>query len=236
MFKNLQALEKEKHRDLKIKPLEDLYFARDMTNIPVIIGESSIIAKDFPLVFISDSKGNYSLCAIVSLGSSGNLALNKERKWITDYIPSFLRRYPFTIASVENDPKKRVVMIDEDAPCISKSTGMELFDKDQEQSELLKSSLNFLQKNFEQTDITKKIVQEIQKAEILEDREIAIDEGEERKVLVKGFKVVDRDKLDALGDDILASWVRRGIISFIDIHLNSLDKINDLFTLANNRQ
>ena len=40
----------------------------------------------------------------------------------------------------------------------------------------------------------------------------------------------------ALSDEILASWVRRGIISFIDAHLNSLAHIQTLFNLAHARQ
>ncbi len=53
---------------------------------------------------------------------------------------------------------------------------------------------------------------------ILEEREISVGEGETKKVLINGFLVINREKLNALSDEILASWVRRGIISFIDAH------------------
>ncbi len=55
-------------------------------------------------------------------------------------------------------------------------------------------------------------------------------------MLVNGFKVVDREKLNALSDDILADWVRKGIISLIDAHLKSLDNIQALFDIAHQRQ
>jgi putative transposase len=111
-----------------------------------------------------------------------------------------------------------------------------LFKKDGEQTELLENAIKFLTQSEQQVQITKKIVEEIEKSGILEDREISVGEGEEKKVLVKGFMVVDKDKLNKLSDDILASWVRRGIITFIDLHLKSLDNINLLFNLANQRQ
>ena len=71
---------------------------------------------------------------------------------------------------------------------------------------------------------------------ILEDREISVGEGEEKKVLVNGFKVVNREKLNALSDDILADWVRKGIIAMIDAHLKSLENIQTLFEIVQKRQ
>ena len=37
-----------------------------------------------------------------------------------------------------------------------------------------------------------------------------------------GFRVVDMEKVAALDDALLADWVRRGIMSMITSHLNSL--------------
>ena len=70
---------------------------------------------------------------------------------------------------------------------------------------------------------------------ILEDRDISVGEGEEKKILVKGFKVVSKEKLDALDDAILALWVRNGIISFINLHIKSLDNMQTLMNLSTQR-
>ena len=70
---------------------------------------------------------------------------------------------------------------------------------------------------------------------ILDDREISIGEGAEKQVLVKGFKVVDREKLNALDDATLALWVRNGIISFINLHIKSLDNMQNLMDLSSQR-
>ena len=71
---------------------------------------------------------------------------------------------------------------------------------------------------------------------ILEEREITVGEGEEKKVLVNGFRIINQEKLHALSDAVLADWVRRGIISFIDLHLKSLENIQTLFNLASAKQ
>lgn len=233
MYKNLQLLDKEKHKDFKVSELKDLFFAKDLSSIPLMLHEVQNIGKSFPVVFTNDETPV--LVSLVSLGN-GNLAINDENKWITNYVPISLRKYPFSMASVKDKPEQKIVLIDEDSPLVSKLEGKELFEDDGTQSELLTNAIKFLSDNEKYTIITKKLVEEIIKSGILEDREISIGEGEEKKVLVSGFKVVSKEKLNELSDDILASWVRNGIISFIDMHQKSLDNINILFELANRRQ
>ncbi|WP_320034564.1 SapC family protein [Halarcobacter sp.] len=233
MYKNLQILDKEKHKSLKVSDMNDLFFAKDLSILPVTLGEITAVGKVFPIVFV-DGK-NPSLSALLSLGGE-NLAINSEGKWITNYVPLALRKYPFSVASVKDNVDQKIIMIDEDSSLVSKSKGKLLFKKDGSQSELLENAIKFLMDNEKHVQITKKMVKEIVDSGILEEREVAIGEGDEKKVLVNGFKVVDREKLNKLSDDILASWARRGIILIIEEHLKTLDNINTLFELANQRQ
>ncbi|XOB61309.1 SapC family protein [Campylobacterota bacterium DY0563] len=233
MFKNLQILDKEKHKSLKVSEMKDLFFAKDLSSLPVILSEVATVGRVFPIVFIDGE--NPSISALISLGGE-NLAINSEGKWITNYLPFALRKYPFSVASVKDNKEQKVIMIDEDSSLVSKSKGKLLFKKDGAQSELLENAIKFLMDNEKHVQITKIMVKEIVDSGILEEREVAVGEGDEKKVLVSGFKVVDREKLNKLSDDILASWARRGIILFIEEHLKTLDNINTLFELANQRQ
>ncbi len=233
MYTNLQVLDKMKHKEFKINPLENLNFAKQSAFLPVVANEAALIGATFPVVFTSEE--NASLVALVSLGGD-SLAINSEGKWITSYVPSVLRKYPFSMASTKENADQKVILIDEDSHLFSKSKGKQLFKKDGEKSETLEHAINFLTSHEQQSIVTKNIVSEIVKSGILEEREISVGEGDEKKVLVNGFRVVDREKLNNLSDDILASWVRRGIITFIDAHLKSLENIQTLFNLANQRQ
>ncbi len=233
MYKNLQVLDKEKHKELKISPLENLNFAKQTAFLPVVANEIVLVGATFPVVFTSEE--NASLVALVSLGAD-SLAINNEGKWITNYVPSFLRKYPFSIASTKENADQKVILIDEDSHLFSKSKGKQLFKKDGEKSETLEHAVNFLIAHEQQSVVTKNIINEIAQSGILDVREISVGEGDEKKVLVNGFKVVDKEKLAKLSDDVLASWVRRGIITFIDAHLKSLENIQTLFNLANQRQ
>ncbi len=232
MYKKLVILDKEKHKNIRISPLKSLEFAKETPFLPILANEANLIGKDFPLLFTSDEFP--SLVALFSLGGE-NLAINSEYKWITSYLPAAIRKYPFALATNNQNTNQKVVMIDEEAACVSENEGERLFDDNLEQTDFLKNAISFLTKYESDMTITQKVAKEISDTKILEDREITIDEAGEKKVLVKGFRVVNEEKYKALPDDILADWVRRGITTLIDTHLKSLGQIDTLFSLASHR-
>ncbi len=230
MYKNLVVLDKKKHSDLRVMPLSDLEFARGSVYIPTLANEIMRVCDHFPVVVSKDG----ALMTLVSLGGD-SLAINDDGRWITHYIPAHIRRYPFSLASPKDNPDQRVVLIDEDSGLFSRSEGNALFE-DGEASEVLKGAIEFLNTYDANARTTSNIIKELMSSGVMEDREISIGEGDEKKVLVDGFMVVDKTKLDALDDATLASWARRGVISFIEAHLRSLESIEKLFELAQRRQ
>jgi len=227
MYKKPVVLDKKKHKNIKINQMQNLEFAKELTYLPILSGEVEVVAKTFPVVFSSDKVP--SIIALISLGER-NLALNSEYKWIGEHIPLFLRRYPFSLA-VTNENQK-IVLIDENSKLFSDEKGSPLFDKNGNQTDNLKNAINFLNQFDSQVDITNTIAKIIADSGILEEREITIGEGEELKTLVKGFKVVNKEKLYSLDDVVLAEWVRKGIMTIVEAHLKSLDNIDLLFKLS----
>lgn len=233
MYKNLVLLDKEQHKELKLSPLENLSYAKDTAFIPVLANEVVLVGASFPVVFTGGKIP--SLVSIVTLGGD-SLAINADGKWITNYVPSYLRKYPFSLGSTKNNPEQKVILIDEESSLFSKSKGKQLFKKNGEQSDMLSHAIEFLTSHETGSVVTASIVKDIVDSDILEEREISVGEGDEKKVLVNGFKVVDREKLYALSDDILADWVRKGVITMIESHIKSLDNIQTLFNIAHERQ
>ncbi|MEA1892802.1 MAG: SapC family protein [Campylobacterota bacterium] len=233
MYKNLVVLDKEKHKELKVSPLENLSFAKQTGFIELVANEVPLVGAEFPVVFTLNEKP--SLVTIVTLGGD-SLAINADNKWITPYVPVFLRKYPFSIAGTKDNPDQKVILIDEDSSLFSKSKGKKLFKKDGGQSETLENAIEFLTTAEKQMYVTQNVAKIIADSGILEDREISVGEGDEKKVLIGGFKVVNKEKLNKLSDDVLANWVRNGIIELINMHLKSLENIQKLFDLAHARQ
>jgi len=228
LYKDLILLDKEKHKDLKLSLSGDLFFAKSLPAIPLLINEIALVGNTFPIVFTADKEPG--LVALVSINNK-NVAINAEGKWIAKYVPAYLKKYPFALATTEKDSLNRVVLIDEESPLFS-DTGVPLFEENGESSKILVNIIDFLS-SYEQTmQVTKETAAIISQSGILEDREISIGEGKEKRVLIKGFKVVNKEKLHDLSDEVLAEWVRKGIITLIDIHLKSLENIQLLFSLA----
>lgn len=233
MYENLVVLDKINHKTLKLSSMDSMSFASEMTHIPVTVNEVITVGSIFPIVFSADE--DTSLIALVSLGSR-NLGVNEEGKWVSDYIPSFLRKYPFALANKEKNSEEKIVLIDEESLAFSRSKGKQLFRKNGEESDVLKSAIDFLTSFEKKMHISRNVSKMIAQSGILEDRSISTGKGDEKKVFVNGFKVVNREKLNALSDDILADWVRKGIIPLIEAHLKSLNSIETLFNLEHKRQ
>jgi len=233
MYQKLVELDKIRHKNFKFNPLHDLNFAKDVKSVPLAAREIPQIAEHFPVVFLGGE--NPAIITLLSLGD-GNLGINKDGKWITPHVPSFLRRYPFSVAYPKGKPEKSILVIDEESKAFSKSKGKQLFKKDGENSELLKTAMEFVTNVENQTIIAKNIAKLMDESGILEDKEISVGEGDDKKILVNGFKVVNKEKLNALGDDVLAEWTKKGFMSLIDAHLDSLKNINTLFNIVHERQ
>ncbi len=252
MYQHLTPLNKKTHKEFKVKPLENLNFAKGLHYLPVLATEAVKVSRDFPVVFTFNETENKNeseaeneaenktaisanIIALVSLGSD-NLAINEDGKWICEYVPTHLRKFPFALASSDESAAEKIILLDEGADLISKTEGSPLFNEEGEATETLDHAIEFLKSFDEQAIITQNVANVIAKSEILVEQEITIDVEGETKVLVNGFKVVDREKFNQLDDETLADWTRKGIVALIEAHLVSLDNISKLFNLAAQKQ
>lgn len=233
MYKNLVVLDREKHKDLKISPLENLFFAKDVSSIALTHSEIKLVGKDFPVVLTNSE--NPSFMALLSLGQA-NLALNEEGKWLASYVPATIRKYPFAVVQSNTEKDKNIIVIDEESSLFSKSKGKQLFKKSGDISDTLKESIDFVSLYDKEMKITQAVAKEIKESGILEEKEIRVNNESESKVLVNGFCAVNEERLNKLDKEILDKWEERGILALIKAHLESLKNIQNLFVLAKNRQ
>lgn len=233
MYKNLVVLDKIKHKNLKIKPLPNLKFAMKTSTIPIISDEIPVISESFPIVFTSTN--NVELVTLVGL-SENSLAVTSEGKWITKYIPTYLKKYPFTMSSLKDNSSQKIILMDIDSEVLNDQEGESLFNEDGSSNKILEKIVEVLTINFKSQNKTKQFIKEILDKDLLEEREIAIGEGIEKKVLVNGFKVVSKDKLKNLDDATIERWENNGIMKLINAHLDSLNNIENLFKILQSRQ
>jgi hypothetical protein len=84
-------------------------------------------------------------------------------------VPAYVRRYPFILATGENDPTQFTVCIDEDCPGFNKKgKGTALFDEDGNESDLLKNSVEFLKEYQNHIQLTTLFCKHIKDLGLLE--------------------------------------------------------------------
>ncbi|MEE9551714.1 MAG: SapC family protein, partial [Gammaproteobacteria bacterium] len=174
---------------------------------------------------------------VVLLGLKGNENnfVDKNGKWLADYIPAYVRRYPFILASNEdNGGSNFAVCIDESYPGFNtKKKGQQLFDDNGEESETLKQSVEFLREYQNHIQLTALFCNNINDLGLLEPMQANIELKDGEKHSMGGFMGVNRTRLKELPAETLADLVKSDQIELIYAHLNSLNNINTLMERLN---
>jgi hypothetical protein len=103
---------------------------RNLHALPVSLAEFPLVARDYPIVFVTaDSGKSYAAFAVLGLEQGKNLFLMSDSTWDRRaYLPAYVRRYPFCMATITVDGKvreERLVCVEQKA---LRDKGDRLFD------------------------------------------------------------------------------------------------------------
>ena len=219
MFEIIEALDKNKHSDLRFKTVDNLNFAANLTLIPLSYSELVQAGKYFPIVF--PSQGAAIPHALLSFKQGQNDFLDQNGRWLAPYIPAHIRRYPFILSKTDQQGNF-VLCIDREAPHFSKEEGEPLYAENGEPADILNNALEFLKRYQQEMQDTEKLFGILKEKGLLADKQFNIEQ-EGQKSTVRGFKAVDTEKLTELDNETLGDLVRRGIIGLVYAHLHSMD-------------
>jgi hypothetical protein len=172
--------------------------------------------------------------ALVGIRENENLLVDENGKWLGDYIPAFVRRYPFVL-NIDPATNNPLVLIDESFGGLSQTEGDRLFAEDGSETEMLKTMLAFLGDFKQQSEHAEKFMETLKKHDLLIPQSIAINQGGENSIKLDGFHIVDEKRLQALSDAAMLELVRSGDLGRIYTHLLSLNNANKLVRLLTNR-
>jgi hypothetical protein len=232
MFKNMEPLDSEKHAKLKYKPLKGFAFA---SKLPLsLLGGSEVAeaSKSFPVVFPEKDAKNVPMLpmALFSFKLDENPFVGENGQWKADYIPAHIRRYPFMFAPIPEKENQFAVMIDKDAPQFDEDQGQPLFDENKKPKNVVIQAQTFLTQFQQDLDRTVQTVSLLEAHDVLVSKQFKITRGDKASN-VRGFRVVDTEKLAKLDDAVLALWVRNGLMGIIFAHLHSLNNIRRITQL-----
>ena len=215
-----------RHAKCSVEVGNDYAFTRNLNSIPLMAVEFPQAAAEYAIVFAANGE---TVVPVVILGArqDQNLYLADD-KWKANYIPAFVRRYPF-VFSASDDGKTFTLCVDEAFQGLNYlGRGKALFGADGKPTEYVDNVLKFLQEYRVQFMNTENFCKKLKELEVLEPMQAQFTLADGEKMSLGGFMVVDRAKLKALADDKLGELVRSDEMELVHLHLHSMRHFTDL--------
>lgn len=226
-YKKVTVLNKNQHGKLYIEPVKNYNHTRDTNSVYVAAIEFPRASREYPIVFGKAGEDVFPV-VLIGLESNSNRYLGKKGEWLADYIPAYVRRYPFILASNDKEEGNFAVCIDESYPGFNTSKkGEPLFDDKGEESGLLKQNVEFLKDYQNNIQLTRLFCNNINKLGLLEPMQVNVEKDGKKQAL-GGFLCVNRNKIKTLADSDLLNLVKTDQMELIYAHLGSLNNLNRL--------
>lgn len=221
-------LSAERHHDLFVETEHYPPQTQALNAVPIVVSEFPKAASCHVLAFTRVSQ----IVPVVLLGlqNGQNLFMSSDGKWKTDYVPAFLRQYPFVLAG-RHDKRNLTMCIDEAAPGLNREgRGQRLFDISGERTDYLDQVVEFAEAYQRDYARTIRLSERLSELDLIEDMSVKIDKGGQQSRLT-GFGVVSRERLNALSDNDIAELQRSGALELVYHHLASLENFSKLIEL-----
>lgn len=214
------ALNREEHKNLRLKKQDTTEFAKKTNSVPISGFEFFEASRELPVLFTKDSSGDYLPVAILSLKAEGN---NLAGSWGDIYMPAFIRRYPFALS---NDG---TVVFDKQAPHLQEEDGDRLFDEESgENTETLNSVVSFLNYVDRQYKATHEFCKACAERELFEPFNVQVKVAEDKPIRLDSLFVINEKKLGELKDEDVVEFFRKGWLAWSYAHLHSLSAVGRL--------
>lgn len=235
-YERAVPLNRERHQNLKLQANPDFFsFAANTNSVLLADSEFPLALRDYPIVFIGEEGGPYAAAALVGFNDKENLMLDASGRWEAGtYVPAFIRRYPFILASADND-ENMTVCIDEASKALSTEQGEALFGADGVETETLTSIVGFLQLFHAEMKRTTEFAARLGRLGLLTSKVINVQSNGSTQTL-GGFWLVDQEKLSALDDSQMLALARSGDLAWIYAHFLSLANVTRLASRMDERR
>ncbi|KRA83067.1 SapC family protein [Altererythrobacter sp. Root672] len=229
-YNDLMPLNSRDHGTWKARSVDKATWVGTQHAIPLTVDEFAQAQRYFPIVF---SSGDSSVpLALLGLNEGVNVYFDSDGQLAEDvYVPAYIRRYPMLLAKLTPNAEEMSLCFDPSAELMGDfEEGHALF-VDGQPSDHTKGLLDFCQKFEEAGARTQAFMEELAKADLLMDGEVAIQQGDkpDQPFIYRGFKMVNQEKLRTLDGEKLKQWNEIGLLPLVFAHLFSLDLMRIIF-------
>jgi hypothetical protein len=227
-YKEPRILEPQRHAKAGLKDAGTMRFATQTNSVPLAADEIPLAQASFPIVFTATTPTTP--VALLGLAPEKNLFIGKDGQWRKGaYVPGYIRRYPFIF--VRGGENQLVLAIDEASDFYTAEGGRLLFENG-EPSEMAKQALQFCAAFQQQFERAQAFAAELDGQQLLIEYHADLRTPQGGGFRLRGFRVVDEQKFNALSDEVIVDWRRKGYLPLVYGHLMSMHRWGVLAALA----
>jgi hypothetical protein len=124
IYNSAVPLSSARHADISVEANDGYAFSAGVNAVPLLAVEFPHASAEYAIVFAADGD-NVMPAVVLGVRNEQNLYLSPEARWKADYIPAFIRRYPFIFSS-SADGKSLTLCIDESHPGVNREAAATL--------------------------------------------------------------------------------------------------------------
>ena len=227
-YEKIVPVSTERHSGWSVQQGGDYSFSAEANAAPLICPEFAAAAVDLPIVFGKTASG-FSPMVVLGIEENRSILVDSKGNWQGNYIPAFVRRYPFVFATDAEQSKFTLCLDEAFKGCDEKGKkGERLYTDDGEPGEILNKALEFGKSYEIEARRTNEFCKLLEEADLLDPMQVGMTTPDGERRAVTGFHAVSREKLKALEGEQLADFFRRDALELIYYHLASLRNMEKL--------
>lgn len=232
IYENATPISAEVHRDLSVRSGHSYAFAGELNSVPLVVAEFEKAGAEYPIVFAGEGD-NLAPAAVLGLRENQNLFLRADGGWNGDYVPAFLRRYPFVFAGSGDGNETLTLCIDDAFEGVNtEGRGERLFDSEGNRTQYLNNMLQFTSDYQAQHNLTRAFCARLVALGLLEPATARVTMPGGESLALTGFQRVSTEKLRGLSDATVTELFRSDMLGLIYAHIGSLAQLSGLMRRA----
>ena len=211
------------HRTLGLAAADGYAYSADAAAVPLGAGEFMPAVRHYPIVFANAA--DPMPLAVIGI-QQRNLQLEDDgASWRADhYIPAYIRRYPFIIVDTA-EPDQHLLALEMASSRVvdtSQTEGERFFDPQGGQASAMAMQAMVLCRAYHEDHArTQAFAQALQAQGLLIEQKVEFTLATGERLLLDGFKGIDRAALSQLSAQTVQAWHAAGWLDLIALHLAS---------------
>jgi hypothetical protein len=199
-------------------------FVRSMHLLPVSLAEVVPACRDYPLAFVpAEGTGKFAIVAVLGLQEGQNLFLMEDGCWDRRaYLPAYVRRYPFCMATVTRDGELQPERIFCVADSALSASGNALFDESGKPLPAWAGIEHFLLEFEKDLARAAEFCALLDELELLEPISVSADVGDGFTLQLNGLHRIRREQFNTLPENVLRSMLGGESADAVFAHVFSL--------------